>query len=100
MAIAKNEKDLDPVLCSGIFTKLIGLPYKHQIKRRLNANQMLRLEDFDSSWYLRLFEDAYRRPILPPLKAAKTTRYRRTNGLRSSIRRLESGFEKAARETA
>ncbi len=99
MAMAKNEKDLDPVLCSGIFTKLMGLLCKHQIKRRLDANQVLRLEDFDSSQYLRSFGDAYRRPILPPLKAAETTRYRRTNGSRSSTR-LESGFERAARETA
>ncbi|KAE8440277.1 hypothetical protein EG329_011207, partial [Mollisiaceae sp. DMI_Dod_QoI] len=52
------------------------------------------------SWRLRPYGDEYRRPILPLLKAVESGKYRRTNGSQSSTRRLESGFERAAREVA
>jgi hypothetical protein len=100
MIIARNKKDLNSNHYTSMFTKSIRLPYKHLIKHKLETNQILRLEEFDSSWHLRAFRNQYRRPILPPFIALKTGKYRRTNGSKTSTRRLESGFKRAARETA
>lgn len=90
------------VTCSRTFTKSMGIPCKHIIRQRLDTEEVLRLLDFDTSWHLRSFGVEYRRPILPPIKASgpSTRRFVRTNGSRSSTKRLESGFERAARETA
>jgi hypothetical protein len=99
--LARKISDLDKDICSGRFTKSMGLPCKHVIKQRLNSGEVLRLTDFDTSWHLRSFGLEYRRPVFPPLTRERDlTRSRRTNGSKSSTRRLESGFKKAARETA
>ena len=99
--LAEAIGNTDISTCSGQFTKSYGLPCKHKIRRKLDTAQVLQLIDFDSSWYLRTFGDEYRRPILPPLKAENDRqKYRRSNGSKHSTGRLESGFERVARETA
>lgn len=85
--------------CSGRFSKSIGIPCKHKIYKKLEDNQLLELVDFDSLYYLRRFvgED-YQPPTLPPIR--RPGRQRRHNGSQTSTRRLESGFEREAREAA
>lgn len=85
--------------CSKTFTASIGVPCKHTIKTRLNAGEPLKLTDFGSAYYLRAFQgEDYHTPTLPPIK--RPGRQTRHNGSATSTRRLESGFERAARETA
>jgi hypothetical protein len=67
--LAREEARLEPSkrsVCTGTFTRSIGLPCKHTIIERKATNQTLRLTDIDSSWVLRDFGAEYRRPILPP----------------------------------
>jgi hypothetical protein len=48
--IAKDDKYKER------FTRSISIPYRHLIKKRLDTNKLLRLTDFDSSYYLRAFD--------------------------------------------
>jgi hypothetical protein len=51
------------------FTRSISIPYRHLIKKRLDTNELLRLTDFDSSYYLYTFNRVkYYQPTLPPIK--------------------------------
>jgi hypothetical protein len=85
--------------CKERFTRSIGIPCRHLIKKRLDTDEPLRLTDFDSSYHLRAFDGVkYHQPTLPPIK--RPGRVYRQNGSRTSTRRTESAFELAARETA
>jgi hypothetical protein len=81
------------------FTRSISIPYRHLIKKRLDTNELLRLTDFDLSYYLYAFNRVeYYQPILLLIKCP--SRVYRQNGLRTSTRQTESTFKLAAREIA
>src|SRR6266536_6164770 len=99
MELAKKDKTLENYTCTGRYSKSMGIPCKCVLRTRLATGEVLRITDFNPSWYLRTFGDEVQRPILPP-RASQGQRYRRSNGSRHSTKRLLSGFERQAKEIA
>jgi MULE transposase domain len=99
LKMAKNQSDEELGECTERFTQSIGIPCKHLIKKRLDTGEPLRLIEFSSAYHLRAFEgENYHEPTLPPVR--RQGRVYRHNGSQTSTRRVESAFERAARETA
>jgi hypothetical protein len=55
--------------CSGKYTKSLGLPCKHIIKKKLDIKESLQLGDFDTAYHLRFFDgEEACRLTLPPIQ--------------------------------
>ena len=70
---ASREAPLPP--CNGLFTVSMGLPCAHEIKRRLEANQILDLVDINKHWWITLPSFNESRDSLEGLWTALSSHY-------------------------